>query len=282
MAGFAIQLVKYKEELIALPRVEGQTTGNAELLDHILDKALESWIPQVAHETCRSSVVSSLLSICIPGNRMKPYGDLLGTLILSPQPFYTRYHDLYATIIPHMVKLLGGCNINVSSSPSREFFYHIIGTYLEEILGSKEGSPHFNFSLLTCGHEACAQTNSFLQSEETCITIGTRSLPPCVKKLKMDDLFETKWHYSTPDSVKLTKNKKADAARCWSIRVVGARKLLSGIGTDEEISKIMGERYPDVERALEGSQAFVTSKARREPGTEEWDGWNRVTLCEFL
>jgi hypothetical protein len=45
--------------------------------------------------------------------------------------------------------------------------------------------------------------------------------------------------------------------------------LLESIGTDEEISQIMGERYSDVGKALEGSQVFVTADAQNELETED-------------
>lgn len=275
-ADFAIGLLDHKEELIDLPEVEGHSRSNEELLDHILDSILEEEVPRVSSQrTHVVSTVSSLLSICIPGNRMNYYGDLLGALILSPceERFYTRYCDLYAEMIPGLVKLLGEHGIKVSSSPSRNFFCHIIGTYLEEILGSEEGSPYLKFSMLTCGHEVCGQINDFLRSEETRMTIETEwgATSDCIKDLKIDgrySLLEV-WHrrYAQPPSTELVKKHEAEAAQHWSVRLNDARELLGGIGTDEEIFQIMGEWYSDVEKALEGSQAFVTSKTRRGPET---------------
>ena len=43
---FGLGLIKHKEELIALPRVEGQT-NNAELLGHVLSEILAATITQV-------------------------------------------------------------------------------------------------------------------------------------------------------------------------------------------------------------------------------------------
>ena len=271
--ALAIELMKYRAELIALPReVEEHPTSNADLFDHILDKIIEAVIsPASAHyHKNLEDGVSSLLLAFIPAKGIGYYGKLLDNLLSNPrkEPFYVQYHKLYAKIIPGMVNQLGEHNINISSSPSREFFYNIIGTYLQEILGSKEGSPYLKFSALTCGHEDCANINGFLQSEKTSIVIEEtkwEAVKDCVENLKIDGRFillESD-RYSRYPSVKLVKKHEAEAAQHWSVRLADARKFLAAIGTDEEISKIMGGRYSDFEKALGGSHAFVASRTRR-------------------
>lgn len=274
---FGIEFIKYREELIALPWVEGQTTSNAELLDQILDKILVTTIPQVFELQCHDwpREVASLLSICITGNRTKSYEDLLD-LISRPRdkPFYTQYLNFYSKIIPNLVKLLREHGIKVSSSPSRKFFCYIIEMYLHEVLGSKEGSPYLKFSMLTCGHEVCSQVNDFLRSEEKEKTIPlVKGVYRCVASLKIDgrhDLFDLKpYRRRKPPCMDLVKKREAMAAQHWSVRLADARALLKSIGTDEEISQIMGERYRDVEKALEGSQAFVVTETGKEEGDVE-------------
>ena len=270
--GFALGLIKNREELIALPESEGQAARNAEILDHILDKILAATIPKVSPMSWSHSPssVSSVLSICIPGKRMKPYGDLLNSIAgpgRDKESFYTRYLNFYAGIIPKLVELLGEGGISVSSPPSREFFRNIIETYLKEILGSKEGSTYLKFSMLACGHETCSKVNDFLQSEETKTEIQTdRATDRCLDDLKIGGRhpvlkLETQYHKKGCPR-KLTKTHEAEAARHWSVRLADTRKLLNSIGTEDEVSRIMGERYRDVERALEGSQAFETAGAQ--------------------
>lgn len=261
--------------MIALPRTEGQTSSNAELLDHILDEILADTIPQVLHRSRYDwpDAVSSLLSICIPGNRTKAYEALLD-LVSDPckESFYTQYVDLYAKIIPDLVKLLGERSIDISSFPSRKFFGYIIGRYLEEILGSKERSPYLTIPTLTWGHEACSQANDFLRSKETKRTISPidqESESCMITGLRMDkrsSLLEYKipWGHEPP-WMDLTKKHEAIAGQDWSVRLSDTQKVLESIGTEEEISRIMGERYRDVGKALEGSQAFVIIKAEDEP-----------------
>lgn len=281
-ADFAMGLIEHKEELIALPGAEGQTTSNTELLDGILDKILEVMIPQVSKQWSqyeRRNAVSSLLSICIPGNRMKSYGELLDTIEGSGsygKTFYAKYLELYEYMVPRLVKLLEKHGISVSSSPSRKFFCSVIGTYLQEILGSKEGSPYLNFSMLACGHEACLRVNDFLRSEETRMTIQKTEedeVKSCVRGLAIDgayDLLEFNRRWGTqPYTVELIKNHVAEAAQHWTVRLADTRKMLESIGTNEEISQIMGERWPDVEKALEGSQAFVIGETQGELETED-------------
>ena len=61
------------------------------------------------------------------------------------------------------------------------------------------------------------------------------------------------------------------AAQQWSVRLDDTRELLRTIGTEEEISRIMGERYRDLVKALEGSQAFVVTETQREEAREGID-----------
>ena len=277
--NLGMELIKYKEELIALPRAEGQTASNAELLDHILDKIIVSTGPKVLDRNSPwPQEVFRLLSICIRGNRTKVYGDLLD-LLCRPQKksFYTRYVELYARTISDLVKLLGNHGIGVSSSPSCKLFRRFIEMYLQEILGSKEGSPCLKPSMLTCGHEGCSQVNDFLRSDEEKKTFPLKwETERCVRDLQIGrehNVFDRDSHWGrTPASMDLTKTHHALAAQKWNVRVADAREVLRGIGTDEEVSQIMGERYGDVEKALEGSKAFVITEIEREEGDEAMDG----------
>lgn len=282
-AAFAAALIEHKEELIALPQAGTQSAGNAELLDHILDEILVAALQHVAQQgdRIRPEPVISLLSVSITGNRTGFYGDLLD-LVSRPreEPFYTQYLGLYAEIIPDLVKLLGEHGTSVSSSPSREFFRYIIGTYLQEILGSRDGSPFLKFSMLACGHNACSRVNDFLRSEERKTTIEIlpeynserEATEHCIGDLKIAGRYSllTCWtyYYRKPPRVGLAKKDEAMAAQHWSVRLADAREFLKGIGAEEEMSGIMGERYSDVEKALEGSRAFVISGTQRE-GAED-------------
>jgi len=218
--------------------------------------------------------VSSLLLICIPGNKTKCYEDLLDLISRpSEEPFYILHLNLYAEIIPNLVKLLDKHGINVSSSPSREFFCYIIGTYLQEVLGSKEGSPCLEFFMFTCGHEACSRVNDFLRSEERKTTVPLEDVfEDCLDCSHFGERYRILQgqinRRSEPPLVILTKLDEAVAARGWGIRLADAQSLLKTIGTDKDISQIMREQYQDVVKALEGSQPFVVAETRREEAGE--------------
>ena len=276
---FGKSLVRCKEALIAPPQAEGQIS-NAELFDHILDKILATTIPQVfERDRCHwTQSICSLLSICVPGNRTKSYEDLLD-LVSRPrgEPFYTRCLDLYAKILPDLVKLLDKYGISLSSSPSRKFFHYIIGAYLQDVLGSEGESPYLKFSILTCGHEACSRVNDFLRSEEESTKVPLDdTIERCLTGLGIhhrDRLLL--WHiyrWDKPPRIGLEKRAKATAAQSWSIRLAETQEFLRTIGTDEEISQIMGERYQDVVKALEGSQAFAVTETQREEADEAMVG----------
>ena len=276
-ANFCMDLIGRKEELIGLPRAKGHTS-NAELFDHILDEVLAAAIPQAfeADSYYWPEQVSSLFSICIPGNRTKSYEDILDHISHPHEvSFYTQYRGLFAKTLPDQVKLLEKHGISVSSSPSREFFRYVIGTYLEEVLGSREGSPYLKFTMLTCGHETCSQVNDFLRSEERETSIPLDDVTRrCIKGLEIDKLyglFNTDTLWSKFPRINLSKSREAMAAQRWSVRLDNTLELLRTIGTEEEMSQIMGERYQDFVKALEGSQAFVVTETQREEATEGID-----------
>jgi len=280
LVDFGVSLIGCKEELIALPRAEGQAS-NSELLDHILDKILATAIPQVSEMADyrrwpRS--VSSLLSICIPGNKTKSYEDLLDLISRpSKEPFYIKYLYLYAGIVPDLVKLLGKHGISVPTSPFREFFCYVIGTYLREVLGSKEMSPFLELFKFTCGHEACSRVNEFLRSEYMGIGVYL-DVENCIASSLFGERYRIlgreycDWGRGFPPYMNLIKYDKVAAVQSWSTRFADAQELLKTIGTDKEIPQIMGERYQDVVKALEGSQVFVIAETHREEVDEAMAG----------
>ena len=114
--------------------------------------------------------------------------------------------------------------------------------------------------MLTCGHEGCGRVNDFLRSEERERSILIEEVAKrCFPSLKIDErypLFEwSSYRYDSPLCM-LIKSDEAMAGQHWRARLDDAKKLLETIGTGEEIARIMGERYQDVVRALEGSKAF--------------------------
>lgn len=278
ITAFGMGLIKYKEELIGLPQAEGQTS-NAELFDNALDQLLAAAIPKLRHsEDCWELWVPDLLSICIPGKKSGPHKELLDCISDSCRPFYTRCVNIYSKVIPELIRLHGEHGVSVSSSPSGDFLRYVVGTYLQDVLGTEEGSPYLKFSTLTCGHEGCSVVNDFLRSEEREKTIPLNDeVNRCIGSLRIDSQFhilkrEPHW-WKNPPTVDLTKTREGLGAQYWSFRLANTRKLLEKIGTEEEICEIMGERWEDVKKALEGSQAFVVTEAGREKGAdEEMDG----------
>ena len=275
VAAFGTGLVKYKEELIALPQVEGQT-GNGELFDDILDKILSTAIPKLPsteHYRLKDRVLT-LLSMCISEKKSERHKEVLDRITRFGKPFYARYVDLYSKIIPELIRLHGEHGVSVLSSPSGDFLRYVVETYLQDVLGTKEGSPYLKFSMLTCGHEECSPVNEFLLSEEREKTIeASNQVAHCVHSIKIDSRYEVldskPYWWKKPPTMDLTKTAEGLGARYWSVRLADTRKMLEKIGTEEEVCEIMGDRWEDLKKALEGSQAFVVTETGREKGGEE-------------
>jgi hypothetical protein len=58
----------------------------------------------------------------------------------------------------------------------------------------------------------------------------------------------------SPYGLQVTKTKETLAMGTWSGRVESARPFLALIGTPDELARIMGERYQDVQAALAGTR----------------------------
>ena len=131
--------------------------------------------------------------------------------------------------------------------------------------------------MLTSGHEAYSRVNNFLRSEkrETLFPLGN-TIQCCVSDLHTDGrgslLSKGVYLHSEPPRIDLVKHDDAVATRNRSIHLADTQRLLRTIGTDEEITQIMGERYQDATKALEGSQAFVIVETRREEADEAMVG----------
>lgn len=271
LTGLALGLIEYKKELIELPVVEGQRTSNVELLGEILDELVGAATERVSwsYGPELEAQVTSLLSICIAENRARAYGKVLEGMRSSGESggrFHNQYVGFHEEVIPTMVGMLKKHGVKASSSPTREFLCGVVGKYLEEMLGSKElGSPYLKMPAVTCGHEGCGEVEEFLLSGESRMRIPVSKwdkVRGCVVDLKIGGRHEAleieRLLRDEPGYVELRKTRAAEVGQDWRVRLVEAEKLVKCIGEgEEEISEIMGERYSDVEKALEGSQAFV-------------------------
>ncbi|KAJ7597567.1 hypothetical protein C8J56DRAFT_920394, partial [Mycena floridula] len=72
-------------------------------------------------------------------------------------------------------------------------------------------------------------------------------------------------NYGRPQPIIVTKNKKAIAVQDWNVKQKEARLFLRNIGFAETISQLVGPRYADLLRAIDGSAPFV---ALVSPSTE--------------
>ena len=184
---------------------------------------------------------------------------------------------LYSEIIPELIKLHREHGISVSSSPLGEFLRYVVGMYVQDVLGTEEGSPYLKPSMFTCDHEGCSRANDFLRSEEKEQRIPLdRNVKRCVSSLRINNRYDVlkcspDWD-EKPPLMDLVKTPEALAALSWSVRLGNTRELLEAVGTEEEVCEIMGERCQDLKKALEGSQAFTVTEAGREEADKEMEG----------
>jgi hypothetical protein len=161
----------------------------------------------------------------------------------------------------------------ISSYPFGEFFRIIIGAYLLQILGAK---PWHNrvpkIRKIGCGCGDCSAINTFLFSAGSQQTFrlaqSRRTHMEGYLRAAPDLVTYTTIRSGSPHGLVVTKSQEIVAAAQWLIRQGEAKEFLGKIGSDAVIAKIMGGRYADVAKALDGSQQFrlAVGDGARQPG----------------
>ena len=71
-----------------------------------------------------------------------------------------------------------------------------------------------------------------------------------------DDVTFTTITRGSPHGLQVTKTKVTSTMNTWDGRVESARDFLALVGTADELARIMGERYQDVQAALAGTRPY--------------------------
>ena len=185
--------------------------------------------------------------------------------------------NLYAHLLPPLLKLLSKLNKDISAPPFVDFLQKIIAMYLKNVLGGKDQLHNCLLRSIGCGGDKCDDCkllDVFILNPTTTSKIfrlgyyeGKRRdhLESRVGTAK-DICYSERARKSDQYVLRVTKNPKLIKASQWETRLQNAISFLALIGPDDVIAQIMGSTYQDVTKALSGEKPFGSTSAKR-PGS---------------
>ena len=248
------------------------------LVDQCLNVAVLQWQTVVAqpaqpygYHLARSAVMSQeskilrileLVELCALTGHMTPCKNLFVILLKVQGAAFDKFKTLYSPLIPRLRELLRTKGIDICSSPFADLLQLLAGSYLRDVLGAKSSKVNTAIRKIGCGCADCNQVDAFLTSssarEQTFRYAQARRTHVERRLSAASDLvtFQT-IRRGSPHGVSVTKRPEIVAASQWTSRVAQAKTFLRTIGDDDILSRLMGNRYADVLKALQGTQQFI-------------------------
>ena len=200
-----------------------------------------------------------LMDLCLTTGNMNTCAQLLSRLTTSKDNLAQQYQVLYFPFLPRLRRLLDRHHVEFCSPPFGDFARTLIRRYLIGVLRGNPGERAAKMRRIGCGCPDCQSLDGFLMSKEPTTGFRLRQDRRAHlegRALKAKDIIA--FHTITTGSPHtLVLTKRTDLFKQWLNRAKTAQSLLSGIGDAPMIAKIMGSRYGDVQKALDGTQAYT-------------------------
>ncbi|KAK0202772.1 hypothetical protein DFS33DRAFT_1385141 [Desarmillaria ectypa] len=203
--------------------------------------------PLVASQQLTVTRIIRLVDLCISTNHTETCKTLFVTILKRKPPNRVNFQALYTPLIPEFRQLLQKKKVDICTPP------------FADIMQYWEPNP----APLTCDGCAAVVLNAAC-SIRSSKTSPLRLLCGFFKRREiiLRDTFEVLVTYEIvrmgrAQGLLVRKRPDALASLQWSTQQANARTFLSMIGDDNVISKLVGRRYADVLRALEGTKQFT-------------------------
>jgi len=267
-------LWKKKDSLIPSGGTPEERSGSTAVLNHILDRLIVTAIPEYDsgivykpnvivyyHLPQDQSRVLKLLDLMTLTNRIR-HSVQLATLVSRLQSHLpTKYKDFIIPLVPKLKARFQ--KYHVSYSVVLDLFLHtLVGRYLQDILGSPSWIPEASVDKVDCRCDDCAWANRFLRSGAVMDTFllsqqrRSHIQGQLQTALQGGLTFTTIPHGARRYALQVTKRHETLEAGKWNTRVQKACAFIATVGTPNELARIMGDRYPDVQAALAGTKPY--------------------------
>ncbi|KAK0489113.1 hypothetical protein IW261DRAFT_395208 [Armillaria novae-zelandiae] len=251
------------------------STSKSNLLVQCLDNVLNLWESVVAAPAPRPyyypgppaavsqqptvTRIIQLVDLCISSDHTEMCKTLFVIILKRKPPNRANFQTLYTPVIPGLQQLLQKKKIDICTPPFADIMQIFIGSYLRDVLGAKPRAV--SMRRLGCGCAECGMLNTFLKntSAETTLRFFQAKRNHLEGFLRgASDLVSYEIvRTGRPQGLLMRKRPEVLASLQWSTRQAEAKTFLNMIGDDNAISTLVGRRYADVLRALEGMKQFA-------------------------
>ncbi|RXW17214.1 hypothetical protein EST38_g8644 [Candolleomyces aberdarensis] len=219
--------------------------------------------------------IAEMVDLCFTVGEMESCSELLAMILEGKDgdDIADTFKSIYVPLIPKLRKVLKkhkpSRNQSLSSSPPlATFFRNLVSKYLVHVLGSKTAIPKLNRNI-KCGPtcEDCTRLEAWLNDLNAMDEFKLKAVAGRRQHLEMRISYEasdllTKHTITTgsPHTLVVAKVKGAMARYTWSGRQAAAMAFLKAVEVGEKkewLKEVMGERYADVLKAVQGEQAFT-------------------------
>lgn len=278
-------------------------------LDSCLEAAAEQWggttpTKPVYNSHTRTNTFPShtgipliidFVKVCIATGRMQPCRILFHRVLKSEGEIKHKFQTIFIPMIKPLRELLNKEGVDVSSGPFHDLFHLLIGSYLQDVLGAKPRLiARTKLRKIGCGCADCENVDTFLFStqsaELTLRLVKARRLHVESRLNTASDLLTYQVIHGSPYRLHITKTAETVEAGRWSARQTNARSFLKKVGEDDVLQKVMGTRWDDVRKAIQGTEPFKLAQvapvrnpphpqaAPRSRGAEQMTGQQPVVL----
>lgn len=273
--GLAEGLWKSRDKLIPSGATQEEASAYTTALNHVLDSLIAAAVPEcysglaynrydvytfAYREPQDQTRVLKLLDLMAVTHRTRDSNKLF-TLVSQPQGnLLVKYRGF---ITPLVSKLKARYQqYNRSEFPLLDGFLRTsVGRWLQDLLGTSSKQPEALIKRVPCECQDCAKVNRFLQSSAVTETFRAAQkrrshVEASLKNALPGDVTLTTIVRGSPHGLQVTKSREASLMDKWSGRVESARAFLALVGTPNELARIMGNRYQDVQAALAGTRPY--------------------------
>ena len=289
-------LWKKKGSLIPSGGTPEERANSTAVLNHILDRLLVTAIPECdsgvdykpsvdrsygygysyghgygygyghGHGHARGDIsqdqrrVLELLDLMALTSRAEHSAQLITLISWSHEHLPVKYDKFITPLVPKLKSHL--LQHSATGSPILvAFLRRLIERYLQDLLGGPSKQPEAVIKKVNCSCQDCPRINWFLRSDAVMETFRVAER----RRSHIQDQFRAAVQsgvtfntitQGSPHTLQVTKTRETLAEGKWDSRVQKARSFLAVVGTPDELARIMGERYPDVQAALAGTKPY--------------------------
>ena len=276
--GLAQGLWENRSKLVPSGSSSNEVSRYTAALNHTLDSLIVAAIPEycsgVVYDRYTPSTLArtdadlirvlELLDLMVLTGRTQNSNELI-TLVSQPQGILlVKYKRLLMPLVPKLKARYQ----QYSGSDSlilNMFLRALVGRWLQDLLGTPSKQPEALVKKVACECQDCAKLNMFLRSRSATETIWAAQkrrshMEASLRSTIPDDVTFTTITGGSPHGLQVTKTGVTSEMAKWDGRVESARAFLTLIGTADELVRIMGERYQDVQAALAGTRPYKMGK----------------------